>query len=386
MKRMNGNIAIRGATLWTVTDGVLDNGDILVLDGKISKIGSSVEIPQGVPCIEACGRIVTPGLIDCHSHMGLWEEGYPEVEAGGNEKMNPLTPHLRALDGFDPADTSFLDARRSGITTAQILPGSANVIGGQGVVVKTIGISADEMARRHCSGMKAAFGENPRNRHGERGVMPSTRMSVAAMLRSILIDGENYGKLLKRDPDANRDLRLEGVLSVLNHEMPLRIHAHRADDILSGIRVAEEFNLEYTIEHCTEGNKIARILGEKKAIVAFGPFLIFKCKLELQGCAVENVIPIYRAGAHVSLTSDYPMIPISCLMIQAAQVVRAGIPKEEVFRFVTINPAEHIGMGDQLGSLEVGKIGDMVLWSGDPFESGSSPDMTVIDGKIVYER
>lgn len=372
--------------MWTVTNGVIENCDVFVENGRIKKIGPGLESSFASEVIEAKGRIVTPGLIDCHSHLGLWEEGYPLEESSGNEKTDPLTPHLRALDGFNPEDTSFADARSAGITTVQILPGSANVMGGQGVVVKTVGVSADEMIRRHPSGMKAAFGENPKNIHKERKAMPSTRMAVAAMLRSVLVEGLNYGKKLEADPNCPRDLRMEGVLSVLRGEIPLRIHAHRADDITSAIRVAEEFSLSYTIEHCTEGHKIARILGEKKAMVAFGPFMIFKSKLELQNCAPSNVIPIHRAGAHVSLTSDYPMIPISCLMTQAAQLVRSGLSREEVFRFVTINPAEHLGINGDLGSLEVGKTGDLVVWGGDPFDGTSSVDVTVIDGEVVYQR
>ncbi len=377
---------VRGGTLWTVTGEVLENCDVLVENGRIKGIGSGLDRSLASEVIDAGGRVVTPGLIDCHSHLGLWEEGYPLDEASGNEKTDPLTPQLRALDGFDPEDTSFSDARSAGITTVQILPGSANVMGGQGVVVKTHGLSADEMIRRHPSGMKAAFGENPKNIHKERKAMPTTRMAVAAMLRSVLVEGSNYGKRREMDQDCPRDLRMEGVLSVLNGEMPLRIHAHRADDILSAIRVAEEFGLDYTIEHCTEGHKIARILGEKRAMVAFGPFLIFKSKLELQNCAPSNVVPIHEAGAHVSLTCDYPMIPISCLMVQAAQLVRSGLSREDVFRFVTINPAEHLGVSGDLGSLEVGKIGDLVVWKGDPFDGTSSVDITVIDGEVVYRR
>lgn len=369
---MGGNLMIREGKLWTVSEGVRENWDVLISGGRIVRVAPELVPPSGVPVLEAGGRIVTPGLIDCHCHLGLWEEGYPPEESGGNERADSLTPQLRALDGFDPEDTSFLDARRSGITTVQILPGSANVIGGVGTVVKTCGNYADEMVRLQPSGMKAAFGENPKNLHKDRGGMPTTRMAVAAMLRSALVEGENYGRMLETDPGAPRNLRLEGLLSVLRGEMPLRMHAHRADDIMSAVRIAEEFGVEYSIEHCTEGHKIASVLGRKRVMAAFGPFMIFKSKLELKDCAASNVVPLHRAGAHVSLITDYPMIPVSCLMVQAAQVVRAGLSKEEVFRFVTINPAEHLGLADDLGSLEEGKIGDLVIWDGDPFDGTSS--------------
>lgn len=383
---MIGDLLVRGGTVWTVTDGVKDNCDVLVSKGRIARVSPDIDAPEGADVLEARGRIVTPGLIDCHCHLGLWQEGYPPEEAGGNEKTDSLTPHLRALDGFDPEDTSFLDARRAGITTVQILPGSANVVGGVGSVLKTWGSYADEMVRLHPSGMKAAFGENPKNLHKDRGGMPTTRMAVAAMLRSALVDGLNYGRKLEKDPDFPRDLRLEGLLSVLRREIPLRIHAHRADDIMSAVRVAEEFNLDYSIEHCTEGHKVASVLGEKRVMAAFGPFMIFKSKLELKDCAASNVVSLHRAGAHVSLITDYPMIPVSCLMVQAAQIVREGLSREEVFRFVTMNPAEHLGLADELGSIEEGKIGDLVIWDGDPFDGTRSPDVTVIDGEVVFRK
>jgi imidazolonepropionase-like amidohydrolase len=388
--KSGGNLLVKSALVYTMGPaGILENADVLVQNGRIVQVGKVA--PRGDETVLfGKGLVVTPGLIDPHTHVGLWEEGYPESESSGNEATDPLTPQLRVLDAFHPMDQAFEDARNAGVTTIQILPGSANVLGGEGVVVKTSGIVADSMVRRVPSGMKAAFGENPKNLYKSLKKYPSTRMAVAACMREAFTETRNYrGKIekaLEKGEEPERNLKYEALLRVLKGEVPLRIHAHRSDDIVTALRIAREFGISCTLEHGTEGHLIASLLAERKIPVAYGPVITSRAKLELKNRNVTNLLAMLQAGVPLSLTTDHPVVPLEYLLLQGMLLRQSGVPAPEVLKLLTVNPAAHLGLSQEIGSLEEGKCGDLVLWSGDPLEPLSRALVTVIDGEVVFRR
>ena len=386
----SGNLLIRHATLYTMGKaGILEDADILVREGKIHQVGAVS--PRGDETeLSGKGLVVSPGLIDPHTHVGLWEEGYPESESSGNEMTDPLTPQLRVLDAFHPFDQAFEDARSAGVTTIQILPGSANVLGGEGAVVKTAGTVADFMVRLAPSGMKGAFGENPKNVYKSLKKYPSTRMAVGACMREAFTETRNYrGKIqkaLEKGEEPERNLKYEALLRVLEGKVPLRIHAHRSDDIVTALRIAREFGVSCTLEHGTEGHLIASFLAERKVPVAYGPAITSRSKLELKNRSITNLLVMLRAGVPLSLTTDHPVVPLENLLLQGILLRQHGVPPLEVLKLLTVNPAAHLGLSHEIGSLEEGKRGDLVLWSGDPLDPLSRALVTVIDGEVVFRR
>lgn len=392
-------LLIRGATVWDVEKGDRRRGDVFIEEGLIRAVGESLSgelaADHTMRVIDAGDMVLTPGLIDVHTHMGLWEEGYPEEEGSGNEMTHPVTPHLRVLDAINPEDPAFSEALRAGFTTVQVLPGSANVIGGQGAILKTSGHVVDQMVRRQPSGLKVAFGENPKNVYKSQKTSPSTRMAVASTLREAFIQAANYRlKQEKKNRDdqgeplgchaPERNLKMDVILNVLDKKLPLRVHAHRADDIATALRIATEFGVKMTLEHGTEGFLVADLLADKKVPVAFGPVLASRSKLELAHLDIHHVLSLWKAGVPISLITDHPVIPIQFAMAQAAEVVRAGIAPEQVMRFLSLNAAAHLGLEDQLGSIAEGKLADVVLWSGDPFHYRTRVLATIIEGEVVY--
>ena len=380
-------LAITGAAVKTITNGTLQGATILIEGSKIKEIMTLGTIPRGAELIDASGKIITPGLIDVHTHLGLMEEGSPQEDASINEMTDPVTPHLRVVDAINPADPAFEEALKGGITCVQVIPGSANVVGGQGVVLKTKGKVVDEMIIKNPSGMKVAFGENPKRVYWEQKKLPSTRMGTAACLRQALRDAQNYlekkNKSKRKNEILEVNLKMEALEDVLTGKLPLRAHAHRADDIITAIRIAEEFNLECTIEHCTEGDKIVEYLVQKKIKAAVGPTLSSRSKVELKNMGWHTVVVMNRAGVKTSITTDHPVIPVQYLTITAAMAIRAGLDEDEALKAITITAAEHLGIEERLGSLEPGKDADLVLWSGDPFHYKSRVEQVFIEGKRV---
>ena len=400
-------IAITNGKVMTITQGTLERGTVLVEDGHIVAVGEEVEIPEGAEVYDATGKVVMPGLIDAHCHVGLFPDGIGWEHSDGNEMTDPITPHLRALDAVHPEDQAFKELAAAGVTTVLTGPGSGNLIGGQWVCLKTVPKpSVEQMALLEPAGMKMALGENPKRVYGEQKKAPSTRMGNAAALRAALVDAQNYlekwrryeadlveyqAKVEAEDEDAEepklpeRDLKLEALGKVLRREMKARVHAHRADDMLTAIRIAEEFNLDLTLEHATEGYKIADILAEKGIPVTAGPIFFSREKYELKDMTPTNPGLMAKAGVKVAIQTD-EMSAVKYLTINAALAVREGMSEEEALKAITINPAETIGVADRVGSLEVGKDADLVVFSGHPFDYRTVTELVLVDGQVAYKR
>ena len=400
-------IAIVNGKVMTISQGTLDPGMVLVEGGRIVAVGEDLIIPEDAEIYDAGGKVVMPGLIDAHCHVGLWPEGIGQEYSDGNEMTDPITPHLRALDAVHPEDPAWQELVEAGVTTVLTGPGSGNLIGGQWVCLKTAPKpNVQEMVLVEPAGMKMALGENPKRVYGAQKKAPSTRMGNAAALRAALVDAQNYlGKWqryeenlaryeTKReagDEDAEppqqpeRDLKLEALGKVLRREMKARVHAHRADDMLTAIRIAEEFDLDLTLEHATEGYKIADVLASKGIPVTAGPILFSRVKYELREMTPKNPALMAEAGVKVAIQTD-EMSAVKYLTINAALAVREGMPEEEALRAITINAAEIIGVDDRVGSLEVGKDGDVVVFSGHPFDYRAVVKLVVVDGDVAYRR
>lgn len=377
--------AYTNATIITGEGTVLTKGTLLVENHKIVAVGEQVEIPSDAQLIDATGKFITPGIIDVHTHLGVHEEGVGPAGADFNETSDPVTPFVRALDGINPVEKGFEDARRSGVTTVQIMPGSANVIGGEMVVLKTVGTIVDEMVIRNPSGMKAALGENPKRVYGSKGKAPVTRMGVAALFRQEFIKAQNYINALEKDKHHARDLGLEQLAKVLKKEIPLRVHAHRADDIVTIIRLKQEFGIDLTIEHCTEGHQISDFLAKQDIRVSVGPTMSTRSKVELADKGWHTVKELVDKGISVSVTTDHPVVGIEYLLTSLANAVKHGVPEEEAWKMVTSNAAKHLGVEDRVGSLEKGKDADFVVWTGHPFALETKVESTFINGEMVYQ-
>ena len=381
-------LAITNVRIITVTQGIIEHGTVLIEGGKIKAVGQTVTVPEGAEVIDGSGKVLSPGLIDAHSHAGLDEEGFGSEGWDYNEATDPATPWLRAIDGINPSEMGLRDAAANGITTVCVVPGSANVIGGEGVIIHTYGDVVDEMVVSRNAGLKVAFGENPKRVYQEQKKMPTTRMGTAAILRENLVKAANYLARLekgRRDPDKapERDLRMESLVRVLRREIPLRAHAHRADDIMTALRIAEEFKTRIVIEHATDSQKIASQLAKRQVPAVVGPTLSSRSKVELQQLDFSTPAVLTKAGVKVALTLDHPVIPLKYLPVVAALAVRAGLPEEEAWKAITINPAEILGIEQWVGSIEVGKAADLVLWSGDPLDVRSRAEKVFMGGRSI---
>ncbi len=382
---------IKNGTINTITNGMI-NGDILIEDGKIIEIGNNIVVPLDAEVIDAQGNLVLPGFIDAHTHLGLWEDGMGFEGADGNEETDPITPHLNPIDGINPMDRSFEEARNGGITAVCSTPGSANVMGGQCIAIKTFGRRIDKMVIKNPVASKIAFGENPKSCYGQEDKAPQTRMAIAAMMRETLKEAEEYldALLLHEEDDENEkpdyDMKMESLLPVLRRDIPFKVHAHRADDIFTAIRIGKEFNLKLTLDHCTEGHLIVEDLVEEGYPVVVGPSLSERSKIELRNLTFDTAGILSNAGMDVCLMTDHPVIPVHYLPICAAIAVKHGMKEDKALESITINPAKVLGISDRVGSIEIGKDADIVIWDNNPLEIQSNVLYTIIDGKIVYKK
>ena len=363
--------------------------DILLADGKIAAIGGGLTAPADAAVFDADGLEVYPGFVDAHTHIGLDGYGIGYEGCDYNEMNDIWTPQLRAIDGINPRDPSLADARRAGVTCVCTGPGSANVLGGTFLAMKTVGDRVDKMVVRDPVAMKCAFGENPKRCYRDK--CDSTRMSTAAFLRGALMQARDYGA---RKQAANGDItkmpaynqKLEALLPVLAREIPLKAHAHQANDIFTALRIAREFNLRLTLEHVTEGHLIVdELAGEKDVPMAVGPSLTFASKFELQNKSWSTPAVLTAAGCHVSIITDSSVIPQQYLPLCAGMAIKAGMDPFDALKAITINPAEHIGVADRVGSLEVGKDADLVITAGSPFEVLTEVKAVFIDGARIEQ-
>lgn len=346
--------------------------DILVKDGKIAEIGAG--LTADCPTFDAAGLHIYPGFVEAHCHIGLDGSGIGFEGDDCNEMTDILTPQLRAIDGIYPQDPTFREALEAGVTTVCTGPGSANVLGGQFAVIKTAGHRVDDMIVRPFAAMKCAFGENPKRCYKDKNNY--SRMSTAAKLREALMKAQEYDakKRAAGDDPAKRpplDVKLEALLPVLHGEVPLKAHAHRADDIFTAIRIAKEFGVRLTLEHVTEGHLIAEDLAKEDYPMAVGPSLTHASKFELRNKTFTTPGILAKAGCRVSIITDSPVIPQSYLPLCAALAVQAGMDPFDALRAITIRPAEHVGAADRVGSIECGKDADFVVMDG-PWDAVAS--------------
>ncbi len=378
---------IKNGYVKPITGKDIENGAVLIDDaGKIAAVGKDLEAPAGATVIDAKGHLVTPGCVEAHCHVGLC--GTPGVwqNSDNNEKSDPVMPHVRAIDGINPRDERVILALQGGVTTACTGPGSADVVGGQFAAIKLAGDRVDDMILRAPIAMKCAFGENPKNTFGQASKKaPVTRMQIAGLLRELLAKAKHYAAQKEAGNDPPFDMKLEAMLPVIRKEIPLKAHAHRADDILTAIRIAKEFDADLTLDHCTEGFLIAEHLAKEGYPAIVGPYLPGKSKIELLNKGPQNVGLLHKAGVKVCVTTDAPVNALEFLPFCAGIACKAGLPYDEAWRAITLNPAEIMHIEDRVGSLEVGKDGDVVIWDSDPLTVvGAAPLYTIVDGRVVY--
>ena len=384
-------ILILNAKICTMTGKNYDNGCILIKEKVIQKITKNIDISENTDDIilDVNGAWVLPGFIDAHSHIGIFEEKKGQVGDSSNEFTEPITPYIKAIDAINPMDSAFLNAIKTGVTSVMVGPGSSNVVGGQFVFIKTHGRCIDDMVVLEPAAMKIAFGENPKTNYGNNNQMPSSRMTIGSMLREELFEAKQYADSKKATLDNGesfeKDFRKECWLPVLNKEIPLKAHVHRADDIQTAIRIAKIFDLNLTLDHCTEGHLIPEEIRRSGYPAIVGPSLASRNKTETQNLDFKTSGVLNKAGIKVALTTDHPVTVIQCLPFCAGIAAKEGLGIEEGLKAITINAAEICNVSNRVGSLEVGKDADITIYDSNPMEVFSNCLYTIIDGKIVYQ-
>lgn len=379
-------LIINGKIL-TMEEKPIDNGFVRIKKNLIEETGemSALKNTKNEKILDVHGAWVMPGLIESHAHIGITEEKWGVIGDDSNEQTNPSTAALRAIDGINPMDPAFHDAIEAGITSVMAGPGSANVIGGQFVFMKTQGRCIDNMIVKFPAALKVAFGENPKTTYGDQNVYPSTRMGIAAMLRNTLHQAVQYKKNKESGNITVEDFEMEPWIPVLNKEIPLKAHAHRADDILTAIRIAREFDVDITIDHGTESHLIVDEIKKSGFPVIAGTDLTSRSKLEVQYMDFKTSGILQKAGILFSITTDHPVALIQYLPLCAGLAVKHGLPMEEGLKALTIYPARICRVDDKVGSLKKGKDADIAIFSGNPMEIFTKTLYTIIDGEIVYD-
>lgn len=381
-------LLVKNGIVYTMKEENGFSGYVLAEGGKIKDVGRTEDMPFGLEgkcekVIDAEGGFIIPGFIDPHCHVGMWENGIGFEGADGNEMTDPVTPHMRAIDGIYYKDRSFSDAMKAGITTVVTGPGSANVIGGQFAALKTYGNSIEEMLLKEPAAMKMAFGENPKRVYSGQKKSPSTRMATAAILRQALQEARAYKDRPEEEKD-KVDFKKEALAQVFDGLL-VKIHAHREDDILTAIRIGKEFGLNFTIEHCTEGYIIKDILKKEGIPVIVGPLLSFRSKFELMNSTIKNPGLLQKHGVRTAIMTDHHVIPIQYLPLCAGVAVKEGMDELEALKAISIYAAEVTGIDEWVGSLEQGKDADIAVFDGNPLEIMTGVIATVINGEAVYE-
>lgn len=374
-------LAIKGGKILTMDKaGTINEGTILVDGATIRKVGKAVKIPVDATVIEARGKFITPGFIDSHTHIGLEEEIYRVEGDDVNETSDPITPFLQAVDGTNFLDLAFADALRGGITRTMCMPGSANIIGGQAVFLKSLAKSPAEMVYRNPWGLKAALGENPKRVYGEQKKTPKTRMASASLLREALHKAR--GLMDKKDLKSDEAYRNEPIFRVLRREMPLLLHVHRADDILTALRIKDEFNIDMQLQHGTEAALVADELVKREVPVSLGPLLVNRAKVEMKEVSFKNAALLATRGVKFSFITDHPVIPIEHLRVCAAIAVREGLDEDLALQAITSIPAQMLKVDNEIGTIKEGKRADLVIFSGHPFDFRSRMEKIMVDGLL----
>src|SRR5262245_58392897 len=390
----DGAVAIVGGRVVPIVGPAIPGGTVLIENGRIAAVGAgdAVDVPDGAQVVDAADAWVLPGFIDAHAHVGVSEEAEGWAGQDTNEMTEPVTAQVRAIDAINPADLGFRDAISGGVLAVNVNPGSGNPIGGQTVALKCWGRTADTMALRQPSGMKSALGENPKRVYGEQKKTPSTRLGTAAVIRSALVAAANYleridaeqGKPEAERKPVERDLKLEALGLVLRKQIPWRQHCHRADDIATAIRIADEFGYDLVIDHGTEAHLLADLIAARGTPVIIGPLFTSRSKVELRNRSLANPGRLASAGVTIAITTDHPVVPINFLVHQASLAVKDGLDRENALQALTINPARIAGIDDRIGSIEPGKDADLVIWSGDPLDVLSRAVRVFVDGAEIY--
>lgn len=373
-----------------MAEGELNPGCILIKSGKIAKVAPKIDIAeQDCTVLNVQGNLVMPGIIEAHSHIGISEEKKGFEGNDCNEQYNPVTPYLQAIDAINPMDPAFHNAIAAGITSVMVGPGSSNVVGGQFAFMKTKGRILEDLIVLAPAAMKVAFGENPKTNYDSQGTMPSTRMAIGSMLRETLFEASQYWKQ-KKNSEQNGEAfqtkyRMECWGPVLDKKIPLKAHVHRADDILTAIRIAKEFDVSLTLDHCTEGHLIADRIHESGFPAIIGPTLASRNKIEIQNMDFKTAGVLHKAGVKVAITTDHPVSVIQSLPLCAGLAAKSGLGVEEGLRAITINPAEICNVSSRVGSIEEGKDADIAIFDGNPMDVFTHTLYTIIDGEIVYQ-
>ena len=385
------DVALVGGRVLRLTPewaGEQEDATVLLREGRIAAVGAGVEVPAGAEVVDVAGAWVLPGFVEAHTHLGVHAEGEGWHGADVNEK-GLAGARLRSLDGLDPGDRGFADALAGGVTTAMILPGSGNVVGGQTAAVKTWGRTVEEMLLRAPVGVKSALGENPKRGGGS---APTTRMGVAASLRDAFAAAQRFAARRGRaaaagdpvDPAVDAERDQEVLARVLAGELVWQQHAHRADDITTAVRLAEEFGYPLVLNHVTEGHLVAGMLAERGLPAVVGPLLTSRSKPELRNRSVAVPGLLAAAGVRIALTTDHPVVPIQFLALSATLAVKEGLDRDEALRALTVNPARILRLDDRVGSLAPGLDADVVVWSGDPLDVMSRALRVFVGGRQVY--
>lgn len=381
--------AIINANILTMTGNEIKNG-VVVYDEKIQYVGDDISKADGCESFDAEGAYLLPGLIDAHCHLGMVGDSVGVESDDANEDSEPIMPQLRAVDAINPFDKGFAEARASGVTCVLTGPGSANPIAGQFAAIKTAGICVDDMIVKAPAAIKMALGENPKTSYADRDQSPITRMGTMALIREALYKARDYAHSMSQweqtgEDKPEFDIKSDALLPLMRGEIPAKIHAHRADDICSALRIAEEFGIKVTIEHCTDGEAIAEILAEKKVPVMLGPTLSDRSKPELASLGFSVYKTLAKHGVTIAIITDHPEITVDNLLLVAQLAIRSGLDSDTALRAITSQAAQNCGIADRVGSIEVGKDADFAMFDKHPTDFYTKNIMTIIDGKAVYK-
>lgn len=380
-------VLINGGTILTVADGVIEGGAVLLGDdGKIAEVFHDHPDISGVAVVDASGKFITPGFVDAHTHLGICNLEVGEIGEDENEMTNPATPGCRAIDAVYIWDSGFQDALSGGVTTVFTGPGSGNVVGGQSIVMKTAGCCIEDMILLNPAGLKTASGENPKRVYKAKNQLPSTRMGTAKVLREQLAKARDYKERRAGKEPPAPDLDMEVLCRVLDREIPLRMHSHRADDMMTMVRIRDEFGVRMVIEHGTDSVRIRHELAKAGVPVICGPLLDVSPKVETASSSFKTPHLLHEAGVLAAIMTDHPVVPVEALRLEAAiAAYEGGAGEQEALEFITINPAKILGLENRLGSITKGKDADVTIWNGHPFKASSIAEKTFVNGKLAWE-